>query len=133
MGLRSRFTFNLPQMPVGPDGPPPTAVRLQFWFEQFRDLAVINLALDGGVITLLGTVFNDAPQRGRAFIGVALFGIAAITALLGQSHVVDLADHGQPPDKKLRFLRAFTFMLLGSGGGAFATFALRAFGIIGAR
>lgn len=28
--------------------------RLQMWFEQFRDLAVINLALAGGVITLLG-------------------------------------------------------------------------------
>jgi hypothetical protein len=103
--------------------------RLQLWFEQFRDLALIELALAGGIITLLGTVFQDAPRRGTAFAGIIALGLGAICALVAQTHVVDLSDRGLGPDKYLKRLRNFALLLLGVGGGAFVMFSLRALGL----
>jgi hypothetical protein len=105
------------------------ASRLQLWFELFRDLALIELALAGGIITLMGTVFQDAPRRGGAFVGVIALGLGAIASLIGQAHVVDLSDSGRAPDKQLRTLRVITLVLLGVGAGAFVMFALRGLGL----
>lgn len=90
-----------------------TRQRLQLWFEQFRDLAFIELARAGGVITLLGTVFHDSQYRGRAMVSVAFLSLAGTTALIAQSRVVDLSDEGQPPDNWLRRLRAASLTLRG--------------------
>jgi len=118
-------------MPTEPEEPRGgvDAPRLQLWFEQFRDLAFIELALAGGVITLLGTVFDEAPNRGRGFIAIILLGLAAILALVAQAHVVDLSDAGKSPDKYLKWLRNFSMLLLGAGTGAFVMFVLRAYGL----
>jgi hypothetical protein len=110
-------------------GPESNRVRLHLWFEQFRDLALIELALAGGVITLLGTVFNDTRFRARGMVSVVLLGAAAVAALIAQSHVVDLSDKGLAPDTWLHRLRATSMVLLGAGTGAFAMFTLRALGL----
>src|SRR5688572_25800363 len=112
-----------------PDSDKPVAARLQLWFEMFRDLALIQLALASGIITLIGTVFVDAPRRPSAFVGVILLGLGAISALVAQSHVVDVSDKGLPPDKSLRILRNTSMLVLGAGGGAFVMFALRGLGL----
>ena len=105
------------------------ASRLQLWFAQFRDLALIELALAGGIITLMGTVFEEAPRRGGAFVGIIALGLGAIAALVGQTHVVDLADQSKDPDKTLKSLRVVALVLLGMGSGSFVMFALRGLGI----
>jgi hypothetical protein len=112
-----------------PDSDKPVAARLQLWFEMFRDLALIQLALAGGIITLIGTVFVDAPRKPSAFVGVIMLGVGAVSALIAQVHVVDLSDKGLPPDKHLRVLRAVSLMMLGAGGAAFVMFALRGLGL----
>jgi hypothetical protein len=112
--------------------PEPTghlAARWQLWFELFRDLALIELALAGGIITLMGTVFQEAPRRGSAFVGVVALGIGAICAFIAQAHVVDLADAGEAPDKRLKALRTISLVLLGAGAGSFVMFALRGLGL----
>jgi hypothetical protein len=105
------------------------APRLQLWFELFRDLALIELAMAGGIITLMGTVFVDVPRRGGAVVGVAALGLGAICSLIAQTHVVELSDKGHAPDKWLRNLRAATLVLLGAGAGSFVMFALRGLGL----
>jgi hypothetical protein len=105
------------------------ASRLQLWFEQFRDLALIELALAGGIITLMGTVFQEAPRRGGAFVGVVALGLGAVCSLVAQAHVVDLSDLGKGPDQKLKILRMTTLLLLGVGSGSFVMFALRGLGL----
>lgn len=113
-----------------PGEPSPDSVqRLKLWFELFRDLALIELALAGGIITLIGTVFAEVPRRGGAFVGVIALGLGAVCSLLAQTHVVDLADKGQGPDAWLRRLRAASLLLIGMGSGAFVMFALRGLGI----
>jgi hypothetical protein len=112
-----------------PDSDKPVAARLQLWFEMFRDLALIQLALAGAIITLIGTVFVEAPRRASAFVGVIMLGVGAVSSLVAQSHVVDLSDKGLPPDKYLRGLRGVSMMLLGAGGAAFILFALRGLGL----
>jgi hypothetical protein len=114
---------------LSPETPAPHASRLQLWFEQFRDLALIELALAGGIITPMGTVFEDAPRRGSAFVGVVALGLGAICSLMAQAHVVDLSDAGKPPDKRLQRLRAASLVLLGSGAASFVVFALRGLGM----
>ena len=111
------------------DSDKPVAARLQLWFEMFRDLALIQLALAGGIITLIGTVFVDAPRRPSAFMGVIMLGVGAVSALVAQVHVVDLSDKGLPPDKHLRLLRGLALMMLGAGSAAFVLFALRGLGL----
>ena len=107
------------------------ASRLQLWFELFRDLALIELALAGGIITLMGTVFEAAPRRTGAFVGVIALGLGAVCAFVAQTHVVDLSDAGLSPDKKLKALRATSLVLLGVGAGSFVMFALRGLGLRG--
>jgi hypothetical protein len=118
----------LGETPAGDPAPDPVE-RLKLWFDLFRDLALIELALAGGIITLMGTVFADAPRRGSAFVGVIALGLGAVCSLIAQSHVVDLADKRAGPDKQLRYLRAASLLLLGMGSGAFVMFALRGLGI----
>ena len=103
--------------------------RLQLWFEQFRDLALIELALAGGIITLMGTVFDAVPNRTGPFVGVVSLGFGAIISLVAQTHVVDLSDKGLGPDNKLRHLRSASVLLLGVGGAAFVMFAVRGLGL----
>lgn len=107
--------------------------RLQMWFELFRDLALIELALAGGVITLLGSVFADVPRRPSAFLAIVFLALAAVCAMAAQSHVVDLMDKQRGPDKVLIWLRAASYTLLGAGAGGFMMFALRALGLYGGR
>jgi hypothetical protein len=104
------------------------ASRLQLWFELFRDLALIELALAGGIITLMGTVFEAAPRRTGAFVGVVALGLGAVCSFVAQTHVVDLSDTGRAPDTKLKALRAISLTLLGGGAGSFVMFALRGLG-----
>jgi hypothetical protein len=101
--------------------------RLTLWFEQFRDIAVMGVALTGGVITLLGTVFAGVRIRGSVVVAITFLVGAAITAVVGQTHVVDLADRGAEPDARLHKLRKYAFMLLAGGFGAFIAFALMTF------
>jgi hypothetical protein len=84
-----------------------TASRLQMWFELFRDLALIEVALAGGILTLMGTVFEAAPRRTRTFAGVVSLGLGAVCSFVAQTHVVDLSDTGRAPDTKFKTLRRF--------------------------
>ena len=101
--------------------------RLTLWFEQFRDIAVMGVALTGGVVTLLGTVFAGVRIRGSVVVAIAFLIAAAVTALVGQTHVVDLADRGAEPDARLHKLRKYAFLLLAGGFGSFIAFALMTF------
>jgi hypothetical protein len=100
---------------------------LTLWFEQFRDIAVMGVALTGGVITLLGTVFTGIRIRPSVVVSIAFLIGAAVTALIGQTHVVDLAERSAGPDGQLRKLRKYAFLLLAGGFGAFIAFALMTF------
>jgi hypothetical protein len=101
--------------------------RHTLWFEQFRDIAVMAVALSGGIITLLGTVFSGIRVRGSVVIALGLLIGAAVSALIGQTHVVDLSDRGVDPDARAHKLRKVAFALLAAGCGAFLAFALMSF------
>lgn len=114
---------------VAPTEPAVTATsthahRTQLWFEQFRDLAFISLALAGGALTMLGTVFAAAPGRRVGFIALAWFVAGAIAALFGQSEVVAQADLGLPPGRRARRFRTAVYGCLGAGAGMFLSFAV---------
>jgi hypothetical protein len=105
-----------------PDDASIQAHRFHLWFEQFRDMALMALALAGGSITLLGSVFAGTPKKGSAFVAVLLFGASAVTALHAQSQVVEHADAGTFPGPPIKRLRSICFALLAAGCGAFLTF-----------
>lgn len=98
--------------------------RTQLWFEQFRDLAFISLALAGGVLTMLGTIFAAAPGLAVGFIALGWFVLGAIAALFGQSEVVAQADLGRVPGQRARRLRTAVYGCLGAGAGMFLSFAV---------
>ena len=101
-------------------------VRYQLWFEQLRDLAVFCLALAGSIITLLGTVFAEARGRGGPLIAVTALGLGGFLAVMAQQRLVDLAERDEVPDRRLRVMRGVIFALLGTGLGAFLSFAVDA-------
>lgn len=115
-----------PDPPAVSTTPPDPASphRTQLWFEQFRDLAFISLALAGGVLTLLGTMFAAVPSRAVGFVALAWFVVGAIAALFGQSEVVAQADLGQPPGQRARRFRTAVYGCLGAGAGMFLAFAV---------
>ena len=102
------------------------AHRFHLWFEQFRDMALMALALAGGGITLLGSVFANTPKKASAFVAIVLFGASAVTALYAQSKVVEHADEGTFPGAPIKRLRSICFALMAGGCGAFLTFTFLA-------
>jgi hypothetical protein len=102
------------------------AHRFHLWFEQFRDIALMALALAGGGITLLGSVFASSPKKASAFVAIIFFSASAVTALYAQSKVVEHADEGTFPGEPIRRLRSICFALMGGGCGAFLTFTFLA-------
>ena len=100
--------------------------RFQLWFEQFRDLSLMALALGGGGITLLGSIFAQTPRKAAAFVAIVFFTASAITSLYGQTKVVEHADAGTFPGKDMDRLRSICFGLIAAGCGSFVAFALLA-------
>jgi hypothetical protein len=100
--------------------------RFQLWFEQFRDIALMALALAGGGITLLGSIFATTPKKASAFISIVFFAASAVTALFAQTRVVELADRGEYPGRDMHRLRSIAFGLIAAGCSAFLTFAFTA-------
>ena len=79
----------------------------KLWRELFRDLALIEVALAGGIITPMGTAFEATPGRTCTFAGVVARGLGAVCAFVAQTLVIDLSDTGRAADMKFKTLRRF--------------------------
>lgn len=100
--------------------------QLGAWFEQFRDLGVLAVALSGGALTLFGTVMSGATRQPSSVLGIVLLCAAAVTALIGQSTTVDAYERDDCPLHRLQRLRRIAMALLGAGAGSLLVSALRA-------
>jgi hypothetical protein len=72
----------------------------------------------GGLLVLLQTGLVKA--GGRWWFVLALFALAALLGMMGQSAVVDDATRGAPPGRAARLIRGFVLMAFGAGAYGFA-------------
>ena len=103
------------------------SIRLRFEF--YKSVVTFGLASLGGEITLLHTLFTDAPNQSLAYVSIGFLIFACIFVLGAKEALVRRVS--PMPDFRNRFLRGLTGVTVTSlkGEWILSTFAGIAFGM----
>lgn len=101
----------------------------QLQFDYLRQIAMLAIAAIGGIITLAGSVFQDAADKSFMWNAVGGFVITAYLAAVAQDELIKLVLKEKDRMGWIRFLLSICLMIFGLSLAFFILFAFEELGI----